>query len=233
MPGRKSTGHRLTRHELKEDHFVTEVMRAVRFVDRRRREVTIVAGALVVVVVGFLVVRSQARAREDEAAKILATAEIALAQGRREEALAGYRHVMASFDGTQAGREAGVYLGQALLEAGDVEGAAEAFQTCLSKPPSRLLRVAAEAGLAACQEERGNEAEAATTYEELAALYHDTYLGPEMLLRAGRCRQRLEQWEAAATLFEDLVDKYPDSSLVPSARFELAYSRTRAEAAGT
>ena len=232
MAAKRGAGHRLTRHELKEDHFVTEVMRVIRFVDRRRREVAIVAGAVVVVVAGVLVVRSQGRAREAEAAKILATAEIALARGRRDEALAGYRHVMESFDGTQAGREAGVYLGQALLEDGDVEGAAGAFQMCLTKPPSRLLRAAAEAGLAACQEERGNHAEAARAYEELATLHHDTHLGPEMLLRAGRCRQRLEQWEAAAELFADLVEKYPKSSLVATARFELAYSRTRAGATG-
>ncbi len=233
MPGRGPKSHRLTRGELKEDKFVTEVLHVVRFVDRRRREVGAAAAVVVIAVAAVLVVQARARSAEQEAARLLAVAEIALAAGSRDEAVAGYRHLVEAFAGTAAGREAGVYLGQLLLEQGDVDGAREAFRFCLSKPPSRLLRIAAEAGLAAGLEEQGDAEAAAAAYEELAARYEGTHVGPEMLLRAGRCRQSLGQWHAAASLFSTIVEKYPESSLLPTARFELAYSRTKEEQRGT
>ncbi len=220
-------GGRLTRSELKEDKFAGEVLRIVRFVDRRRREVGVAAAVLIIAVAAVLVMRSRAKATEAEAARLLAEAEITLAQGSRDEALAGYRYVMDAYGGTDTGRETAVYLGQALLEDGDLDGARTAFEFCLDDPPSRLLRIAAESGLAACLEEDGDDEAAAAAYEELAARYENTYIGPEMLLRAGRCRQRLGQWGAAATAFSSLIEKYPESSLLPTAKFELAFSRTK------
>jgi TolA-binding protein len=233
MPGRGPRGHRLTRGELKEDKFVDEVLRVVRFVDRRRREVGAVAAAVVVGVAAVLVMQARARSTEEEAARLLAESEIALSTGNQDEAVSGYRYLVEAFAGARAGREAGVYLGQLLLEQGDVDGARAAFQFCLDRPPSKLLRIAAESGLAASQEEQGDVEAAAGAYEELAARYEDTYAGPEMLLRAGRCRQRLGEWSAAVSLFSALVEKYPESTLLPTARFELAYSRTREEQQGT
>jgi TolA-binding protein len=233
MPGRAPKGHRLTRGELKEDKFVTEVLRVVRFLDRRRKEVGAVAAVIVIAAAAVVVVRARARSEEQEAARLLAVAEIALAAGDRDEAVAGYRHLMEVHERTTAGREAAVYLGQLLLEQGDIEAARGAFQFTLAKPPSRLLRMAADAGLADVLEEQGDVAGAADAYEELAVRYEGTYAGPEMLLHAGRCRQRLGQWDAAVSLFSDIVDKYPESSLIPTAQFELAYSRTKEEQGGT
>jgi TolA-binding protein len=232
MPGKGPRGHRITRGELKEDRFVTQIMRAVHFVDRRKREVATGAVIAVIAVAAVVFLRAQGRRREGEAAQLLAKAEIALSQRMTDEAIAGYRHLVDTFGGTRAGREAGVYLGQLLLSGGEVDEASRAFQFCLAKPPSFLLGAAAQAGLAACLEERGQTEQAVAAYEELAARYEGTHLAPEMLARAGRCRQRLQQWNEAAALFSKLVEEYPQSSLVSTARFEMAYSRTKAEAGG-
>ncbi|MCA9754086.1 MAG: tetratricopeptide repeat protein, partial [Gemmatimonadetes bacterium] len=153
---------RLTRKQLKEDHFIDLVQRAVSYA----RENPIVVGVAVIVFVGAVAaaVRIGGQAAgvgqgpdNPAAARALSDARQAFMGGDLSAGATALENVRQEFKRTEEGREATYVLANTYLEMGDYAKAEEAFRAFLAKPLyGDLLTDGAHSGVAACLEEKGD-----------------------------------------------------------------------------
>ena len=130
---------RLTRKQLKEDHFIDLVQRAVSYA----RENPIVVGVAVIVFVGAVAaaVRIGGQAAgvgqgpdNPAAARALSDARQAFMGGDLSAGATALENVRQEFKRTEEGREATYVLANTYLEMGDYAKAEEAFRAFVAKP---------------------------------------------------------------------------------------------------
>ncbi len=103
-------GHRIRKHEMKEDSFVTLAFRAQEFVQKRQQEFMMGLGVLVVVVVGLWLFTSSGQSAEAEADQTLAEAYGRVQADDMPGAESVYKRVIAEHSGTSGAREGQFYL---------------------------------------------------------------------------------------------------------------------------
>lgn len=105
------TGHRISKHDMKEDSFVTFAFRAQEYIQNHQALFVLALGALVAVVVGMWFFASSGRKAEAEADVRINEAFVRVQQNDMAGAAQIYRTVIDEFGGTSAAREGLFYLG--------------------------------------------------------------------------------------------------------------------------
>ena len=215
---------RLTKREMKEDQFVTRVVQASAFVQQRIKELAVGVGIVLLAVVVVVSVVQYGKHRAAAAADLLAEAEVAKRSGRGlSETVELYAQVLDRYGGTPSGGQAQIGLAEAKLEAGDTEGARDAFEQYLRKHrgDDPLLSYAAWAGVGACFEDEGRYAEAAEHYEAFWERHPKSPYAPQALLESARGFELAGQSEKAREVLQRIVDQYEDAALTYQARRHL------------
>ncbi len=228
------------RHQIKRDELATVLERAERFVESNVRQVLVIAGTILLLVVTVLGVRSWSAGREARGAALLGeiirtyrspvatslealqdappgTTAFTTAAERDEKVLQQSDELLANCARTKAAPKARYYRGMALAALGRVDEAIAVFDAFLKHDPGDFVAPIVQLQLARLRETRGEAAEALPLYQALAG-QTGAFPPEEGLMGAARCHESLGQKEEALKAYRRIVGEFPDSEYVPEAR---------------
>ncbi|MDP7031627.1 MAG: tetratricopeptide repeat protein [Gemmatimonadota bacterium] len=217
---------KLTRKQLKEDHFVDAVMTAwAKAQERPIVAVLALVGVIAIVSIGVRVGREAtgAASLNPVAQSALSTARMELAFGRLEEGVESLQAVVQDHPGTEAARESTYLRATALFEAGRFAEAADGFRDFAADPfLDDLLIDGAHLGLAASLEELGDMAAAMEQYLRVWADGKTPATRIDGCLGAARIARSLGDGQRATELLKGLLEAYPNCPEAPVVEYSLA-----------
>ncbi len=220
--------HRITKHELKEDKFVTGIIRAWHY---SKDHANFILGGLVILIViagAVYGVISYQNTRATNATRLLSQGEGAQRMEDYQAADSAFRAVVDNFPGTEESQKARFLLGTALFHTGRYDEAIESFEKYIAKPieGDQDLLISAKVGIAACKEEKKEFADAAAGYMEIVNEYPEYFDRPHIMLSAGRCYQFSNNAQQAVETYRRFIREYEDSPLLEKAQIALAKIET-------
>ena len=207
-----ATRQRLTKRQIKEDKFVTNLLMAQEYVSQNVGKFLIGIAALVaVVVVAFLLIRSS-QSREREANELLGVATVELRSGRPQLAAVDFQRVLDEYGRTDAAKLASFYLANTYFGLKNYDQAGEYFKLHLDKHRvNDMLTAGAMAGLAHCHRARGEMKEAADLFARVYEKYPKSYIATDCLYLAAESYAAAGD-SAGARKGWDKVKKLPGQS---------------------
>ena len=242
---------RKERHHLKENELIQTIHAARDFVEPRKRQLTgiLVAAVLIVVVlVGVAVVRNRSRSQgqdlladamvalnarvvpvgatgEDNvpaAASLGATGTFATEEAKLNAAMPKLKAAAETYPDSDAGITARYHLAGALAALGRHKEAIQAFDEVVQRAgDDSLYGRMALLGKADAQSEGGELDAAITTWKELAASEGDELPVDAILMQLARAYAVQGNMEEARKTYTQIVDEHPESPYTPEAREEL------------
>lgn len=180
----------------------------------------VLAGLVVVGVIGFFSLRARAAAEEAAAGK-LAEASLYYWQGDYQRSLALARETAEQYGSTPSGRDARRQMADASYWGGDFKTAAAEYRRYLAGDASGLLADAARRSLAYALESDQQHLEAVKEYDALVGRF-DRGSSAEFLVAAARCLQAAGQTPAAVQRLQRVVDEFGETEYSNQARIALA-----------
>lgn len=214
------TKGRLTKKEMKQDKLLEFTVKAEKFYAERQNLVLGVAGAILVIILGVVLLRHTVQNARLEQSYDLTIAKMQYGSGKTDEANPGFQKVVG--EGGVAAGEAKYFLGRIAFDKGNYTQAAEEFKACLKDfSLDDQLECAAMSGVAAAAEAQGNDAEAAKLYDEVAGKYPKNVFAPQALYQAAHLYIKLNQKDKTIHDLEQIRDNYPEASITPQAKRDL------------
>jgi len=221
---------KLTRKELKEDHFAETVGEAVFYVKHHSRRIVGALVVIIVIVIGVTFSIRQRRAAEIEAQAILARGNFDFKQGNYEAALRTYSGIRQRYRGTWSAADATFFSGNAYFAAGQYDSSAVLYDEYLNQGKRRDdLTVSAKIGIAQSLEEKGLYEDAANNFLKTQQEHPDNVLAKDALLGAARCFRLAGSLDRAIEIYNDLMDAYPDSREAELARMQVLELEVRSK----
>ena len=218
MPKKK-----LTRREIKQDKLVTTWFKVYDYITQHSRELLLALAGVIVVIGAVAWYNYRTSQDEQNASGELVRARSEYTKQNYSETIKILENLVSQYNGTKSANLATLYLANAYMQTKDFANAEKYYRIYFDKKGSEpILGVAAAAGLAATQEERGNYAQAAQMYETAANDYEKSYRAPELLMRAGLCFKLAGDSKGVHRVLQRLIDKYPKSALVEDAKLLMA-----------
>ena len=213
---------RLTKKQIKEDKFVTYYFKAQDFVSQNSRYIMwALIGIPVVIFASFIL--SNIQQKKEQSANIeLSKGRIDYFAENYESAISTLNKLVENYGGTKKGKKGLYYLANAHFLSKDFDEAERNFRKFLDESNDRDLRVSALAGIAACQEERGDFSAAAETYKEAAEQYEDGFMAAQNLYDSARCFSLSGKTREAAGILTKLIENYSSSQIKNEAEILLA-----------
>ncbi len=213
---------RLTKRQIKEDKFVTFYFKVQDFISQNSRYVMWgLIGIPVVIFASFVLSRIQ-KEKEQSANIELSKARIEYFAKNHETAITTLNNLVENYGGTKAGEKGLFYLANAHYMSKNFDEADEYFTKFLGESSDSDLTVSALAGVAACQEEKGDFSAAAETYKKAADKYEDGFMAPQNLYDSARCFYLSGKIKEATGILTKLIEKYSGSQIKNEAEIFLA-----------
>jgi len=214
---------RISKHDLKEDHFVTGTLQFTTWVREHQNMVLAgVAVAAVIAILATVISTSRNRSRET-AARLLGQVELLYNQGQFEQVIEQAQMLTDQYGGSQEAGRAVFYMADSRIKLERYDEAVVSYQTYIEDyHADKTLTAASYTGLAACYEQMEDFSQAGQWYLRTAQEMPDFYGAPEALMNAGRCFSLSGENQMAVEAYRLLIDKYPESRLLPEAKMELA-----------
>ncbi|MEO0082362.1 MAG: tetratricopeptide repeat protein [candidate division WOR-3 bacterium] len=223
--------HRVTKQDLKEDKFQVFVEKVTAAYYRDRQRFWVVAGVVVVVIVGAIVMLQNRGKGDNSEAQLRFTEALGIySQNQLQEAEEAFKSVASRFSRDYVGVKAHYYLGQIYFESQQYEEAKREFEQFLAKSRDNpVLSPAALAGIADCESELGNPLKAAERYESVYRRYPKSPLALEAAMAAGRSFVSGGALDRAEKLYQELLKKEPPGEQSENLKVELSYLKTLRE----
>jgi outer membrane protein assembly factor BamD (BamD/ComL family) len=215
---------KLTRQEIKQDRFVTWVVRAGAVAQERAKQWVMALGAVVVALILVVSVRQHLKDRSREAQDLLGQAQSDERAGAAFDQIAPlYQRVIDKYGNTSSAAQARIRLAEAKLAAGDTQGARLVFDQYLRKHKTQdpLLYYAAWTGVGACLENDAKYAEAAAHYLRFAERYPKSPYAPQALLDSARSFELAGDAQRARETLQLILDKHGTTAAAYQARRQL------------
>jgi len=214
---------KISRRELKEDKFVLTVLKAREWFETHSRKVFygIVALLAVFLLVSFY---SQSRKKAEEAASyMLSQAQLALAKGDENTAIARLNDLTDRYEGTSSAGYATFLLGKIYWQKNDTLKAEEYFKKYIEDySGDRFITPAALAGYADCLVLKGQYEEAAQQYQRAAEINPEFPMAPVYLFSAAMAYSDAGKIDRALPLLKKIVEDYESSPYRDRAELLLA-----------
>jgi TolA-binding protein len=238
---------RIERHKLKENEFARTVAHARDVLETRRRDITVFALVVIVLLaaVGGVVWRRQAR--NANANEMLATAlavyeapVVPIAapapgsappvqqpgtypteQAKLEAALPRFVETADAYPNTEAGIAARYHAAGILARIGSFGEAKQRYQQVIEKAGSGIYGRTAKLGLADVQVAQGNYDDAISIYTEMSREANPQIPVDSVLMQLGRTYTRAGRKEEAIRTFARIVQEFPESLYAADARREM------------
>jgi len=200
---------KLTKRQIKEDPLVTAAFRGAQAWEQHGSRILLALGAIVVLLVLAVLIGRSRTSAEERASGDVFRAQMSLSQGDFPTATQMLKEVVDNAPGTQAARHAMMLLGDAFEASGKPAEAVTWYRRSLTKAGNdRDAKAGSLHGLAAALEDRGDFAQAASNYEQLAKVgVNDNERGRAMLAEA-RCYAKAGQTAKAIAIYKD-IQKLP------------------------
>ncbi|MBN1164958.1 MAG: hypothetical protein JXB45_10290 [Candidatus Krumholzibacteriota bacterium] len=199
---------KLTRHQLKEDSFVTFWLNAWEYIRERQTQAFVVFIALVVIVAGSVWMKNSRAKARDTARTQFAEAIAAFGTGELRTAEEMFKIVTERFENMEEGVFAIYFTGKCELLDGRNSLAIESFEKYLRDMGKHtFFQDAAREGLATAYDNERNYARAAEIYLELAentTVNH--FLEKDYLKKAAETLKLSDQNEKAIQVYEKLLE---------------------------
>lgn len=209
----------LKQKDLTEDPIHDQIELALAWAMKYQRPLLVGLVALLGIGAASSLYARKASETRDSASLELLRGVTAYNDGDFTRARAVLNQLTVDFAGTSAGQAGLLYLGNALFGEGEFDAAEATYQDFLATGGQEaFLVLAANEGLAACAEERGQWAAAADAYESLIGEDTPEVVIARVLVAAGRCREQAGDLPAAVALYTRVVDEYPVAPYVSQAR---------------
>jgi tetratricopeptide (TPR) repeat protein len=156
---------RITKQQMKEDHFVTGVFKTREWAEENLNTILIAAGTLVVVAAAVWFFVGQSSRKDRDSFDLLGRAEVETRNNQGQVAVIDYQKVLDDYSGTAAAQHAAIQLANLYFNMNDYEKAIEAYRKYIaSYVIDDISRYSAMEGIAACQSALGRYGEAAKQY---------------------------------------------------------------------
>ncbi len=164
-----TTKKRVTRHEMREDQFVTGVFKIEEWAEENLQKVLIGAGAVVVVGLAIWFFIWQSGRSEDNALEKLGSAEVFERQNQIPLAIADYEEVVKNYGSTSAAAQAAFRLANLYFRTNDFGKAETAYRDYLSRHVvDEYFRHSAQRGLAGALAGQARYSDAARSFIDVA-----------------------------------------------------------------
>jgi len=147
----------------------------------------------------------------------------AYSRGEMDETLRRINVILDDYSGTSTVPTALMLKGRIYEQRGEFAQAEEVYNTIVRKHSnSPYIAHAAYIGLASIEFGRGENAKAASYYEDAAMKFQDHFNAPNALVQAGECLSKISRYEEAKRIYSIVLKQYPKSRSANSARSNLA-----------
>lgn len=217
-----TTKRKITRREIKEDHFMDAINASVEYVKTHRNMMLGILGGIIVVgllIWGYTYYRTS---RAEAALEAFGKANILFQRQQYQSAIKDFSDVAQTYSGTPSGGQATYYLAYCFFQIGQADSASYYYDRYLSDYSEKDFTYGAKTGLAACAEQKNDYTKAAELYWAQIDKYPDYFLTPHTLMSAARCYRLAGNLEKSREAYQRLIDKFPESSFLTEAKRRLA-----------
>jgi tetratricopeptide (TPR) repeat protein len=222
---------KISKREIKEDKLVTKYFEARKWIDENTRILSYVGlGLAGLIIVGFLWSKSRADSNE-KATTMLARVTPYYDEGRYDLAISGIpqegtqglQAIVDEYGSTPAGEIAKLYLANSYFAIKNYDKALSTYEDI--SVSDKMITASAYAGIAACDEAKGDFSHAASYFEKAASKNISMVQAPENLQRSAANYAAAGKKEKAIELLQMLKKEYPSSSYARDVdRFIAEYS---------
>lgn len=207
--------------------------RTEKFIEENQKVISLVVGAIVVVVLGYFALqRYYFQPQEQEAASQMFMAEKYFEKDSLDKALngdatyPGFLQIIDDYGMTKSANLAKYYVGVCYLQKGEYESAIEYLSdfSC----DAELLAPAAKAAIGDAYMQLGNQEKALSNYLSAAGMKENNLTTPQYLLKAAQTFELLNKNSSAIELYEQIRNDYPTSAEFRDAEKFLARAQAKA-----
>ena len=223
---------RISKHQLKEDSFITAVFSAREWVEGNLRTVLLAVGGVIAVVAITWGIANYTQSRDADASALFGQAGVEMRSNNLSAAIINFQRVLDEYGGSDAADLACFQLADAHYRQRSFDDARAAYQRYLDDyGDDDMLVASAWAGLAAIDEHANDLAAAAEKNMKAAALDSKSFQGAEYLRHAMRCAIAAKDSALALRAFAMLEESGADQRNLKIARQTLVEHRLLAPTA--
>jgi TolA-binding protein len=214
--------HYVSKRDLKEDRFQKLVERSLEFYYRDRQKVWIGAAAVVaVIVIAILLLQNRSSGPNPQTEMAFTRAIGVYSTGNFGQAETAFKDV-ASRGGFLAAK-AHFYLANIYYNTGRVADAKNEFGIFLGRVKNDpLLSPGAQLGIGNCEEQMGDNAAAAKSYEAVWRRWPKSPLVYDAMMAAGRAYRNAGSFAQAEAVYQELLKTKPEGEKAEDVKVELA-----------
>lgn len=221
----KPQKRRVNKKELKHDPLLDSVLKAQTFYEKNRNSLTYSVIGVVAVILIVMWVFAVMDETEQEAITLLGKAQVEYDQFNFTKARDFLNVLIEGYSGTDAAEQGTFLLANLNFNENKFEEAQRLFEDFVGGySGSDILLASGYAGIAACQEEQKNYADAAENYMKAYSVAGDFVKAADYLYLAGLCYQNANDTSKARETFQKIIDDYPDSPKKYDAQTQLILS---------
>ncbi|MDR0866752.1 MAG: tetratricopeptide repeat protein [Candidatus Symbiothrix sp.] len=191
--------------------------RTDQFIDKHLKQILIVAGAIVVIVIGIIVYHQyilkpkedKARAELFPSQNYFANQQWALALNGDSIESIGFLDIIHEYGGTQSANLAKAYAGICQFQLGNYEEALKNLKSYSGK--DQLFAAQITGAIGDCEVNLGKVKEGIASFNKAAAKADNSLLSPVYLNKAAIAYESLEDYKAALDIYQTIKTKYPES----------------------
>lgn len=219
----KHQKHRTTKHEMKEDKFISSVMGGAKYARENVQSVMIVVVIIIAIIAGGIYLQSSRINRKEAAATKLGLAQIAYDTENYIEAKDTLLSLANSFPKTDAAKTGFYLLGHLYFALGKMDSAEVFWNKFLeSEMDDADMKAASEAGIAGIMSNNREFEGAAQIFESIYENYPEYFDRGNMLWLAAINYQGAGQIQKSAELLEKYLDEFEDGSKSMNTKLMLA-----------
>ncbi|MFT7297534.1 MAG: tetratricopeptide (TPR) repeat protein [Sphingobacteriales bacterium] len=198
------------------EQIVEQFSRTEKFVNENKSMVSIIAGAIVVLVAGYFVYTNFIVApREKEATSQMFQAVSYFEAQQFDVAIngdgtyPGFLEITQEYGGTKSANLAHYYMGMSFLNTGQYEAAIEELESFSTDDP--ILGSMKLGGVADAHAQLGNMEKAASNYAKAASFSKDKFTAPMYLMRSGLAYEQVGNGSKAVEAYTRIQKDYADA----------------------
>ena len=216
--------HYVSKRDLKEDRFQKFVEQSMEFYYRDKQKVWIgAAAALAVIVIAILLLQNRGSGANPQSEMAFTRAVGVYSSGSFAQAETAFQDVAARFGTGFLGAKAHFYLGNIYYNTNRAPEAKKEFGIFLSRVKNDpLLSPAAQLGIGNCEEQAGDNAGAAKSYEAVWHRWPKSPLAYDAMMAAGRAYRNANDLAKAAVVYQELLKTKPEGEKGEDVKLELA-----------
>jgi TolA-binding protein len=214
--------HYVSKRDLKEDRFQKFVEQAMEFYYRDRQKVWIGAAAVVaVIVIAILLLQNRSSGPNPQTEMAFTRAIGVYSTGNFGQAETAFKDVAGR--GGFLAAKAHFYLANIYYNTGRVADAKNEFGIFLSRVKNDpLLSPGAQLGIGNCEEQTGDNAAAAKSYEAIWRRWPKSPLVYDAMMAAGRAYRNAKDFAKAEAVYQELLKTKPEGEKGEDVKVELA-----------